>query len=41
VFEVEYGRNARSGAFCARANALGFDALRKHLALGPWRIPCR
>lgn len=41
VFEVEYGRLARSGSFCVRANALGFESLRKHLALGPWRIPCR
>jgi hypothetical protein len=41
VFEVEYGRLARSGAFCGRANGLGFESLRKHLALGPWRIPCR
>jgi hypothetical protein len=41
VFEVEYGRRARVGGFCAKANALGFESLRKHLALGPWRIPCR
>jgi hypothetical protein len=41
VFEVEYGRLAQSGSFCARAHALGFESLRKHLELGPWRIPCR
>lgn len=41
VFEVEYGRRARTGGFCAEANALGFDSLRKHLQLGPWRIACR
>jgi hypothetical protein len=41
VFEVEYGRRARTGGFCAKANALGFESLRKHLELGPWRIPCR
>jgi hypothetical protein len=41
VFEVEYGRRARVGGFCAKANALGFESLRKHLELGPWRIPCR
>jgi hypothetical protein len=41
VFEVEYGRRARTGAFCAKANALGFESLRKHLELGAWRIPCR
>jgi hypothetical protein len=40
VFEVEYGRLARSGSFCTRAKALGFESLRKHLALGPWRIAC-
>ena len=41
VFEVEYGRRARLGGFCAEANALGFESLRKHLELGPWRIACR
>jgi hypothetical protein len=41
VFEVEYGRRARVGGFCAKANALGFESLRKHLELGPWRISCR
>ncbi len=41
VFEVEYGRRARVGGFCAHANALGFESLRKHLELGPWRIACR
>jgi hypothetical protein len=39
--EVEYGRRAQLDGFCARANALGFESLRKHLELGPWRIPCR
>jgi hypothetical protein len=41
VFEVEYGHRAQVGGFCVKANALGFESLRKHLELGPWRIPCR
>lgn len=41
VFEVEYGRRAASGSFCRSALKLRFESLRKHLALGPWRIPCR
>jgi hypothetical protein len=39
VFEIEYNRDP--GAFCARANALNFDALYKHLRLDAYRVPCR
>lgn len=39
VFEVEY--SLPPARFCPEANRLGFNALRKHPALGPWRIACR
>jgi hypothetical protein len=39
VFGVEYA--LKPVQFCPRANALNFDFLRKHLALGPWRRACR
>lgn len=38
VFEVEY--HLPAARFCARANADGFMALRKHLSLDAFRIPC-
>jgi len=38
VFEIEY-KLARS-AFCPRAAALGFAAMRKHLSLDAWREAC-
>lgn len=38
VFEVEYGLGTQ--AFCARADALGLNAMRKELALGPTRTVC-
>src|SRR3954451_20715684 len=38
VFEVEYSLPRR--AFCARARARGFMAMRKRLSLGAWRQPC-
>jgi hypothetical protein len=39
VMEVEY--RLRTAKFCPKANRLGFNALAKHLALGPWRVACR
>ncbi len=39
VFGVEYSLPVSS--FCPRANARNFNFLKKHLALGPWRIACR
>jgi hypothetical protein len=39
VFGVEY--RLESGAFCPHANAHDFNFLRKRLALGDWREPCR
>ncbi len=39
VFGVEYKLNRP--AFCPRANAANFNFLKKRLALGPWRRPCR
>jgi hypothetical protein len=39
VFQVEYERSV--GSFCPKANARNFNALRKRLALGAWRAPCR
>lgn len=39
VFEVEYSLDAAK--FCPRANALGFNALKKHLSLDAYRVPCR
>lgn len=38
VWEIEYGLSPAT--FCAKARALGFDALRKKLDLGAWRVPC-
>jgi hypothetical protein len=39
VFGVEY--RLETDEFCPAANAHDFDFLRKRLALGPWREPCR
>lgn len=39
VFEVEY--SLAPAVFCPRANALGFNALRKKPELGAWRVACR
>ena len=39
VFGVEY--KLETAEFCADANAHDFNFLKKRLALGPWRIPCR
>jgi hypothetical protein len=39
VFQVEY--KLPSGRFCPKANKRNFNSLRKRLALGAWRVPCR
>ncbi|MFF5212738.1 endo alpha-1,4 polygalactosaminidase [Streptosporangium sp. NPDC000396] len=39
VFEVEY--NLATSRFCAKANAQNFNALKKKLDLGAYRVPCR
>ena len=39
VFGVEY--QGDPATFCPRANSMNFDWLKKNLALGAWRIPCR
>jgi hypothetical protein len=39
VFHVEYDLDAR--LFCAEANALGFNSMRKHRELTAFREPCR
>jgi hypothetical protein len=39
VLGVEY--RLEPAAFCPRANARDFNFLRKRLALGAWRVPCR
>jgi hypothetical protein len=39
VFGVEY--KLETGAFCDRANRMNFNFLKKRLALGVWRVPCR
>ena len=39
VFEVEYKLNRSQ--FCADANAMNFNSMKKHLDLGAWRKPCR
>jgi hypothetical protein len=39
VFQVEYALGLAK--FCARSNRQGFNSLRKRLALGPYRVPCR
>ena len=39
VFQVEY--KLGTSRSCSKANAKNFNALRKHLALGAWRVPCR
>jgi hypothetical protein len=38
VFETEY--NQQTSQFCAKAKALTFSAMRKHLSLDRWRQPC-
>jgi hypothetical protein len=38
VFNTEY--RGEAATFCPRARARGFSSLKKHLALGPWRIAC-
>jgi hypothetical protein len=39
VFGVEY--KLEVDEFCPDANAHDFNFLKKRLALGPWRVPCR
>jgi hypothetical protein len=39
VFNVEYSLGI--SAFCPKANAKNFNSLKKRLALGRWRVPCR
>jgi hypothetical protein len=39
VFQVEYALAPPD--FCARSNRQDFNSLRKRLALGPYRVPCR
>jgi hypothetical protein len=39
VFEVEYFM--RPSKFCPEANSLDFNSMKKHLALGVYRVPCR
>jgi hypothetical protein len=39
VFNVEY--KLERSRFCAKANARGFNSLKKRLALDAWRRPCR
>ncbi len=39
VFNVEY--RLATSAFCPKANARDFNSLKKRLALGAWRVPCR
>jgi hypothetical protein len=39
VMEVEY--NVAPASFCPQTNALGFNALYKHLALDAYRVSCR
>jgi hypothetical protein len=39
VFGVEYELSVAD--FCAQANARDFNFLKKRMALGAWRIPCR
>ena len=39
VFEVEY--SLPTNKFCPEANSLDFNSMKKHLALGVYRVPCR
>jgi hypothetical protein len=39
VLQVEYALAPDS--FCPRSNRQNFNSLRKRLALGPYRVPCR
>jgi glycosyl hydrolase family 114 len=39
VFEIEY--SLERSQFCPAAIRDHFNAMRKHLSLGPWRQPCR
>jgi hypothetical protein len=39
VMEVEYRLN--TAEFCAKANEMNFNAMKKHLNLGPYRVACR
>ena len=39
VFGVEYKLD--TSQFCPDANSMNFNFLKKKLALGPWRVPCR
>ncbi len=39
VFHVEY--QLRTSQFCARANALNFNSIRKNQNLDAYREPCR
>lgn len=40
VFEVEYKKYSPTNNVCARANALGFSTLYKHVALDSYRVAC-
>ncbi|HTR64659.1 MAG TPA: endo alpha-1,4 polygalactosaminidase [Terriglobales bacterium] len=40
VFEVEYKKYNPSNNVCAKANALGFSSMYKHVALDSYRVPC-
>ena len=39
VMEVEY--HLKTAEFCAQANVMNFNAMQKHLDLGPYRVACR
>ncbi len=39
AMEVEYKLNPSQ--FCSKANAMNFNAMKKHLNLGPYRVACR
>ena len=40
VFEVEYKAYSPTNNVCAKANALGFSSMYKHVALNSYRVPC-
>jgi len=39
VMEVEY--RLKTAEFCPQANEMNFNAMKKHLNLGPYRVACR
>jgi hypothetical protein len=39
VFQVEYA--LETSQFCAQANAMNFNSMKKHLNLDAYRVPCR